>query len=159
MNFSLLLFFLVLKEITHLSESVTYLIGPNYLHSWCVDRHPKKVFFVLTCTHLQCRIVAKTRRFGPVNQIKTDGCLMGLLTGLNTELWPRFGSVTQTRQSFVWLTGPKRGQSSAFWSGQQTRQTPVSLCLVNRTKTSRFGHSSTLQSVHIRTKKKHIFGV
>ncbi|MFS8018946.1 hypothetical protein Hanom_Chr15g01398081 [Helianthus anomalus] len=55
-------------------------------------------------------------------------------------------------QSFVWLTGPKRGQSSAFWFGQQTRQTPVSLCLVNRTKTPCFNHSSTLQDVHIRQK-------
>ncbi|MFS7965149.1 hypothetical protein Hanom_Chr08g00758721 [Helianthus anomalus] len=25
-------------------------------------------------------------------------------------------------QSFAWLTGPKRGKSLAFWSGQQTRQ-------------------------------------
>ncbi|MFS7910015.1 hypothetical protein Hanom_Chr02g00101331 [Helianthus anomalus] len=42
--------------------------------------------------------------------------------------------------------------NAAFWSGQQTRQTPVSLCLVNRTKTPHFGHSSTLQGVHIMTK-------
>ncbi|MFS8003318.1 hypothetical protein Hanom_Chr13g01212611 [Helianthus anomalus] len=74
---------------------------------------------------LQCRAVAKARRFGPVNQTKNDGCLTGL------------------------LTGPKPGQSSAFWSGQQTRQTRVSLCLVDRTKTPCFGHSSTLQGVHI----------
>ncbi|MFS7940370.1 hypothetical protein Hanom_Chr05g00463661 [Helianthus anomalus] len=68
---------------------------------------------------LQCRIVVKTRRFGPVNQTKTDGCLTSLLTGPNAELWPRFGPVTQTGcQSFVWLTGPKHGQSSAFWSSQ-----------------------------------------
>ncbi|MFS7982445.1 hypothetical protein Hanom_Chr10g00962981 [Helianthus anomalus] len=79
--------------------------------------------------------------------------LTGLLTGPNNELWPRFGPVTQTGcQSFVWLTGPKRGQSSAFWSGQQTRQTPISFCLVNRAKTPHFGHSSTLHGVHIRTK-------
>ncbi|MFS7982059.1 hypothetical protein Hanom_Chr10g00958281 [Helianthus anomalus] len=64
---------------------------------------------------LQCRTVAKMRRFDPVNQTKTDGCLTGLLTGANAELWPRFGPVNQTGcQSFVWLTGPKRGQSSAF---------------------------------------------
>ncbi|MFS7993856.1 hypothetical protein Hanom_Chr12g01098991 [Helianthus anomalus] len=97
--------------------------GPNYLHTCCVDRHLKNVFFCPYMHPLQCRTVANTRRFGPVNRIKSDGCLMGLLTGSNAELWPRFGPVTQTRsQSFVWLTGPKRGQSSAFWSGQQTRQ-------------------------------------
>ncbi|KAJ0748028.1 putative amidase [Helianthus annuus] len=92
--------------------------------------HTKKVFFVLYAHTLQCRVVAKARRFGPVNQTKTDGCLTGL------------------------LTGPKRRALAVFWScqpdkrltpGQQTRQTPVSLCLVDRTKTPRFGHSSTLQ--------------
>ncbi|MFS7991694.1 hypothetical protein Hanom_Chr12g01073651 [Helianthus anomalus] len=102
---------------------------------------------------LQCRTVAKTQRFDPVNQTKTDGCLTCLLTGSNTGIWTRFVPATQTGcQSFVWLTGPKRGQISAFWSGQQTRQTPVSLCLINRTKRPRFGHSSTPQGVHIRTK-------
>ncbi|MFS7910175.1 hypothetical protein Hanom_Chr02g00103151 [Helianthus anomalus] len=109
---------------------------------------------------LQYRTVTKTRRFGPVNQTKTDGCLTGLLTRLtglltapNAKLWTRFVPVTQTGcQSFVWLTEPKRGQSLAFWSGQQTHQTSVSLCLINRTKTPRFAHSSTLQSVHIRKK-------
>ncbi|MFS7933591.1 hypothetical protein Hanom_Chr04g00381681 [Helianthus anomalus] len=37
---------------------------------------------------LQCLTVVKTRCFGPVNQTKTDGCLTGLLSGPNAELWP-----------------------------------------------------------------------
>ncbi|MFS8022259.1 hypothetical protein Hanom_Chr16g01437321 [Helianthus anomalus] len=54
---------------------------------------------------LQCRTVAKTQRFGPVNGTKTDGCLTDLLTGPNAELWPRFGPINQTGcQSFFWLT-------------------------------------------------------
>ncbi|MFS7913779.1 hypothetical protein Hanom_Chr02g00145731 [Helianthus anomalus] len=58
---------------------------------------------------LQCRIVAKPRCFGPVNQTKTDGCLTGL------------------------LTGPKRRALVAFWSYQpDKRLTPG---LVDRTKT------------------------
>ncbi|MFS8030165.1 hypothetical protein Hanom_Chr17g01530901 [Helianthus anomalus] len=64
---------------------------------------------------LQCQALAKARRFGPVNQTKTNGCLTGLLTRPKVVLWPRFGHVNQTAgQSFVWLTGPKRGQSSVF---------------------------------------------
>ncbi|KAJ0524236.1 hypothetical protein HanIR_Chr10g0502321 [Helianthus annuus] len=58
---------------------------------------------------LQCRTVAKTRRFGPVNQTKTDGCLTGL------------------------LTGPKRRPLAAFWSSQPDRVSVF--CLVERTKT------------------------
>ncbi|MFS8009567.1 hypothetical protein Hanom_Chr14g01286471 [Helianthus anomalus] len=72
---------------------------------------------------LQCQTVPKTSRFGPVNQTKTDECLMGLLTGPKLRALAAFGPVNQTGcQSFVWLIRPKRGQSSAFWSGQQTHQ-------------------------------------
>ncbi|MFS7906849.1 hypothetical protein Hanom_Chr01g00064051 [Helianthus anomalus] len=70
---------------------------------------------------MQCRDVTKAWCFGPVNQTKTDGCLTCLLTGPKRALWPHFGPVNR----------------------------PVSLCLVDRTKTPRFDHSSTLQGVHI----------
>ncbi|MFS7977610.1 hypothetical protein Hanom_Chr10g00906031 [Helianthus anomalus] len=110
-------------------------------------------FFVLICTPCSVELWPKRGVLVRLTRQRPDGCLTGLLTGPNAELWTRFGLVTQTGcQSFVWLTGPKRGQSSAFWSGQQTHQTPVSLCLINRIKTPRFDHSSTLQGVHIRTK-------
>ncbi|MFS7993608.1 hypothetical protein Hanom_Chr12g01096111 [Helianthus anomalus] len=119
--------------------------------------HTKKCFFSYKNT-LQCRAVTKTRRFDPVNQTKTDGCLTSLLTGPKSRTLAAFWSCQlDPGQSFVWLTGPKRSLSSAFWSGQQTRQTPVSLCLIDRNKTSRFEHSSTLQSVHI--KQKSLFWV
>ncbi|MFS7970744.1 hypothetical protein Hanom_Chr09g00824531 [Helianthus anomalus] len=102
---------------------------------------------------LQCRTVGKTCRFSPVNQIKTDGCLIGLLTRPKRRALAAFWSCNQTGcQSFIWLTGPKRGQNSTFWSSQQTHQKPDSLFLVNRTKTPHFSHSSTLQGVHIKTK-------
>ncbi|MFS8000319.1 hypothetical protein Hanom_Chr12g01176931 [Helianthus anomalus] len=58
---------------------------------------------------LQCRVVVKARRFVPVNQTKTDGCLTGL------------------------LTGPKRRALAAFWSGQPDKR--LTGCLVDRTKT------------------------
>ncbi|MFS7960864.1 hypothetical protein Hanom_Chr08g00708071 [Helianthus anomalus] len=99
------------------------LIGSNYLHTWCVDSHPKKCFFVI------------------YGHPAVSSCVQ------SATFWSG-----QPCQSFVWLTGPKRGQSSAFWSGQQTRQIPVSLCLVYRTKTSRFDHNSTLHGVHIEQK-------
>ncbi|MFS8009328.1 hypothetical protein Hanom_Chr14g01283421 [Helianthus anomalus] len=102
---------------------------------------------------LQCRTVTKTRRFGPVNQTKTDGCLTGLFSGPKRRALAAFWSCQLDRVSvFCLVDRTKRGQSSAFWSGQQTRQTPISLCLDNRTKTPRFSHSSTLQGVHVRTK-------
>ncbi|MFS8028471.1 hypothetical protein Hanom_Chr16g01510951 [Helianthus anomalus] len=86
--------------------------GPNYLQTWCVDRHPKKVFFVLIST--PCSVELWPKR-GVLVRL-TRQRLTGLLTGPNAEVWTRFGPVTQTGcQSFVWLTGPKRGQSSAFW--------------------------------------------
>ncbi|MFS7940124.1 hypothetical protein Hanom_Chr05g00459991 [Helianthus anomalus] len=43
--------------------------------------HTQKGDFCFYMHTLQCRTVAKTRRFGPINQTKTDGCLTGLLTG------------------------------------------------------------------------------
>ncbi|MFS7977146.1 hypothetical protein Hanom_Chr10g00900691 [Helianthus anomalus] len=101
---------------------------------------------------LQCQTVIKTRRFGLVNQTKSEGSVVRTKT-------PSFGRVLvlSTRPD-VSLLSPKHGRSSGFWSGQQTRQTLVTLCLVNRTKTPRFSHSSTLQGVHVRTNNT-FFGV
>ncbi|MFS7969227.1 hypothetical protein Hanom_Chr09g00806651 [Helianthus anomalus] len=58
-----------------------FLYGCTYLHTILPIYTPKKLFFCPYMHTLQCRTVAKTRRFGPVNQTKTDGCLTGLLTG------------------------------------------------------------------------------
>ncbi|KAJ0589823.1 hypothetical protein HanIR_Chr04g0190571 [Helianthus annuus] len=63
-------------------DSITYynIRAKLSTHQFCLSTHLKGDFCLYMYT-LQCRTVAKTGRFGPINQTKTDGCLTGLLSG------------------------------------------------------------------------------
>ncbi|KAJ0608581.1 hypothetical protein HanOQP8_Chr03g0111191 [Helianthus annuus] len=99
---------------------------------------------------LQCRTVVKTWRFGPVNLTKTDGFLTGLLTGPKRRALAAFWSCQPDKRLTPGLVDRTKTRPKL---GVLVRSTdPSVFCLVDRTKTPHFGHSSTLQGVHIKIK-------